>query len=472
MVVEGDIMEYPSRNDFFLIFKPIYSSHGLFLDYLLLSTSKNFYDATNLKVDNMIGERVSKIISEYNILGLKSLYDNMVPNTIRKLEVEIEDLDRKYMVNLLSDERDYLILFYNEINSTNNYKNDVYDNREVSRIYYKDGLTGLYNRAFFNEELFRLNTERQLPLSIIMGDLNGLKLINDAFGHEMGDKALIRVAEVMRKTFRKEDIISRIGGDEFAILLPNTTEEIALEIVERIKDECVKSPLDFLILSISFGVGTKVDKDQDINAVMQKADNRMYYMKIKEGKKARHDLINNLRRRLEETSFETKAHNKRLENLSMLLADNLDLSDKDKEELKLLCEYHDIGKIGIPEHILLKEEPLDKNEWEDLKRHSEIGYHIFKDLKKDMSVNDLILIHHERWDGNGYPGFLKNEEIPLVVRIFSIVDAYEAMVNDRPYKAKISHSEAIKEIMEKAGSQFDPMLAEKFIELMGNNNIN
>ncbi len=334
---------------FFLTFKPIYSSSGLFLDYILISLSKNFYDATNLKFDSMIGERVSKIISENDVLGLKYLYDNMVPNTLRKLEIEVEDLNRWYIVNIFSDERDYLILFYNDttimneyrmdrINYPTNFENSVYQFTEESRIYYKDGLTGLYNRAFFNEELIRLNTERQLPLSIIMGDLNGLKLINDAFGHDMGDRALIRASESMRRVFRKEDIISRIGGDEFAVILPNTKEETALGIVERLKEECARNPLDFLIISISFGVATKISEDEDLNNIIRKADNRMYYMKIKEGKQARRDLIKNLKQRLEETSFETRAHNKRLENLSMLLAENIGLDEKEKEELRLLCE--------------------------------------------------------------------------------------------------------------------------------------
>lgn len=471
-------MEYPSGNDFFLKFKPIFNSQGLFLDYVLIGLSNNFFSATKIKIDRIIGERISSIISEEgDILGLKNLYDFMVPNVRRKLELEIEELNRWYMVNIFSDERDYLLLFFSDITRSKNFelkeikesdriKNNVYDISEMGRIYYKDYLTGLYNRAFFNEELSRLDVKRQLPLTVIMGDVNSLKLINDAFGHEMGDKTLIRVGEIMKKNFREEDIISRIGGDEFAILLPRTTEEVANKIVDRIKMDCAANPLEYLIINISFGVATKVMEDEDISKIIQKADNRMYYMKIKENKEAKLELIKNFKKRLEDISFETSEHYKRLEQLSMMMADKLNLGDRDREELRLLCEFHDIGKVGIPDYILQKEGSLNNDEWEDVKRHSEIGYHLVKGVKNDLAVNDLILIHHERWDGNGYPGFLKNDEIPLVVRIFSIADAYEAMVNDRPYKNRISRDAALKEILDKAGTQFDPNLAEMFVDLM------
>lgn len=470
-------MEYPSSKDFFLKFKAIFNSQGMFLDYILVSVSNNFKNATKINFDRILGEKISKIVTDNeNLLGLGEFYDSLIPNSRRKFEVHLEELNRWYLVNLFSDENDYLLLIYNDIsrmkeqvfnlNLPDIYENNVYDIQERSRMYYKDCLTNLYTRAFFNEELKRLDTKRQLPLSVIVGDVNSLKLVNDAFGHDMGDRVLKRVAEIMKSSFRKEDIISRMGGDEFAILIPKTSESKALEIVKKMKKEYVNNPLDYLIISVSFGVATKVSENEDIKRVMQQADNRMYYSKIKENKEAKQELISHLKIKLEEITFETSAHYKRLENLSLMLAEKLGLSQTDKEELKLLCEFHDIGKIGIPKDILQKEDSLSHDEWANIKRHSEIGYQIFKETKKDLSVNDLILIHHERWDGEGYPGFLKNEEIPLVVRIFSIADAYEAMVNDRPYKKKISKREALLEIRNKSGTQFDPKLASMFIELM------
>ena len=471
-------MEYPSRFDFFIQFKAIFNHQGKFNDYVLVNTSENFRMVAGVKSETLIGEKISKIVVERkDIFGLQDFYYNMIPGTRRKYEKYIEELDRTYIINIFSDDRDYLILFYTDITSlkksTEKQKKDgplsednLYAFEKKSEKYFKDSLTGLYNKAFFEEELLRLDTSRQLPLSVVMGDLNGLKLINDAFGHEMGDKALKKVAEVIKDASRKEDIISRVGGDEFMILLPNTNEETVTKIVDRMKTAFKQNPLDFINISISFGSATKLTGEEDIHKLLKLAENRMYFLKLKEGKEAKLEMINYLKKRLEKITFETKAHYDRLKTIGMQIADKLNLTEIEKEELILLCEFHDIGKIGIPAEILQKTQSLNKEEWEDMKRHSEIGYNIIKESRETIAIDELILLHHENWDGSGYPGLFKSEEIPKVVRIFSIIDAYDAMINDRPYKKKMTTGDALKEIEAKAGSQFDPNIARTFIETM------
>lgn len=487
-IIKGVIMmEYPSKYDFYLSFKPIFNNNGQFIDYLLVDTSSNFQSITGIKCEQVLGKKVSDIALEYenSIFGEKDIYYSMIPGTRRKFENYIQGLDKWYLINVFSDSKDGLILFYNDIsrikkmNSTkkpsiNHVKksNVIYRLKENNGCFgYKDKLTGLYNRDFFEEELTRLDSKRQLPISIIMGDLGGLKLINDAFGHDMGDKALKKIAEIMKKTFRKEDIISRVGGDEFVILLPKTSEETALSIAQRVKDDCAANPVDFIKISISFGTATKTKEEEDIREVYKRAEDRMYFSKLKESKEAKLSIIKYLKDKLEEISYETKAHYERLKNICLMLADKLGLSDIEKEELKLLCEFHDIGKIAIPKKILHKKDTLSSEEWERVKRHSEIGYHIIGSSKETLAIDELILVHHERWDGRGYPGLLKNTDIPLAARIFAIADAYEAMVNGRPYKERISSSEALKEIQNNAGTQFDPYLAMTFVEMMSEENV-
>jgi HD-GYP domain-containing protein (c-di-GMP phosphodiesterase class II) len=224
--------------------------------------------------------------------------------------------------------------------------------------------------------------------------------------------------------------------------------------------------LDFINISISFGSATKLTGEEDIHKLLKLAENRMYFLKLKEGKEAKLEMINYLKKRLEKITFETKAHYDRLKTIGMQIADKLNLTEIEKEELILLCEFHDIGKIGIPAEILQKTQSLNKEEWEDMKRHSEIGYNIIKESRETIAIDELILLHHENWDGSGYPGLFKSEEIPKVVRIFSIIDAYDAMINDRPYKKKMTTGDALKEIEAKAGSQFDPNIARTFIETM------
>jgi HD-GYP domain-containing protein (c-di-GMP phosphodiesterase class II) len=177
-------------------------------------------------------------------------------------------------------------------------------------------------------------------------------------------------------------------------------------------------------------------------------------------------MINYIKDKLEDMKFESKEHVQRLKKLSLMIADKLGLSEIEKEELRLLCEYHDIGEIGIPSRILNKKEPLSKSEWKSLRRHSEIGYYIIGGSRETLAINELILMHHERWDGKGYPGLLKGKEIPIIVRIFTIVDAYEAMTSERPYKSGMKHADALKEIESKAGAQFDPAIAKTFVDLM------
>lgn len=476
-------MEYPSTNDFYLKFEAIYNDNGNFADYILIYIGETFYTATNIVPEKLIGRKISDIVIEDgDKLCLKELYYNIIPKNRGKYEVYIKELERWYLVNIFTDKsqrENVMIMYYSDmtsiINNTecnlsknNNSKNNIYIFKDIERLSCKDKLTGLYNKSFLEEEISRLDTKRQLPISVIMGDINGLKLINDAFGHSMGDNALKKSAKIMLNSFRTEDIISRVGGDEFIAILPKTTEETALTIVDRIKSKCVRNPLDYIEISISFGVATKELESEDISEILKKAEERMYFKKLKESKEAKQSMIKFLKKNLESITFETKAHYERLKELSLMLANELGLPDIEKDKLKLLCEFHDIGKVGISKGILQKVDTLNNEEWENVKRHSEIGYYIAREFKDSLQVDELILVHHERWDGNGYPGFLKNEEIPIVARVFAIADAYEAMVNGRPYKIRMSNQEALKEIIEKSGSQFDPNAAKIFVDLMEN----
>lgn len=468
-------MEYPSKNDFFLRFKTIINEKHEFTDYILVNVSDNFKEATDLKPELLIGRKISEVILENeNILfGIKEFYYHMIPKSRRKFEKYIEELDRWYLVNIFSDASDYLVILYTDITKLkqpvifSGSNIPVYDIRDNLKFHcYRDKLTGLYNKDFFEEELLRLDTKRQLPISIIIGDLNGLKLINDAFGHRMGDNALEKIAEIMKDAFRKEDIISRVGGDEFIVLLPKTTEETALAIVRRMKEDFENNPLDFLKLSMSFGTSTKVTTKENIKDIMRKSEEKMYFNKLTESKEAKINMVKYLKDKLDDITFESKQHLENLTTLSLMMARELDLSDVEQRELKLLCEYHDIGKVGIPVDVLHKKDPLTIEEWNQIKRHSEIGYHIMKSTSNGISIEELILNHHERWDGNGYPGLLKGDKIPITVRIFAIVDAYEAMINYRPYKDKKSNLDALTEIENNAGKQFDPHIAKLFIKLM------
>ena len=334
---------------------------------------------------------------------------------------------------------------------------------QIKYLSFHDKLTGLYNRAYFEEELKRLDTVRQLPLSLVMGDANGLKIFNDVFGHKEGDKLLRSVGEILTSSCRKEDMVARWGGDEFVILLPKTDEKSATYVTQRIRESCATADLNILRPSIALGVATKDQPDQNIQKVLKEAEDRMYRNKLMETTSARSSIILSLQKTLQERSHETEEHAKRLQKGAVGIGRALHLDDAKMDELVLLAALHDIGKIGIPDEILNKPGPLSEKEWAVMQKHCEIGYRIAQATPDLTQIGDAILAHHERWDGRGYPLHLREEEIPLISRILAIVDAVDVMVQGRPYRRGISRQEALAEVERCSGAQFDPALARLFL---------
>ncbi len=340
----------------------------------------------------------------------------------------------------------------------------VFENK-IRYLSFHDKLTGLYNRAFFEAELKRLNKKRQLPLTIVIADIDGLKLINDAFGHESGDKLIKKIAGIFKYCFRSEDIIARYGGDEFAILLPATPMDEVLKIIDRIKIACKKEGNKILPLSISIGVSSKTEISQKINSVIKDADDQMYRNKLMRKQSPQSSLIFSLEKALEERNFETVEHVRRMRDGVMSLGKELLLQDSSINDLRLLSTLHDIGKIGISDNIILKPDKLSHQEWRLIKKHSEIGFRIAKSSNELSTIAKPILHHHEWWNGKGYPARLKGEKIPINSRIVSIVDAYDAMTNNRPYRKAIGRDNAISELEKYSGIQFDPLLIKKFVNI-------
>ena len=293
--------------------------------------------------------------------------------------------------------------------------------QKLKYLSFHDRLTGLYNRPYIEEEIARLDTERQLPISLAIGDINALKLINDAFGYRQGDKLLVRVAKILKKCSRKEDIIAKWGGDEFLILLPKTTEEDAIKLIDRVREACERTTDQKVPISMSIGVSTKTRKAQNIQDIIKEAEDRMYQRKLTESKSIHSSIISSLEATIWERSHETEEHGRRLKELSLKLGRVARLAPNELDELALLSTLHDMGKIGIKDSILTKPEKLTKKEWEIMKRHPEIGYKIAQSSPQLLKIADGILYHHEWWDGTGYPHGLTGENIPIISRILQLL---------------------------------------------------
>lgn len=336
---------------------------------------------------------------------------------------------------------------------------------EIRYLSTHDPLTCLYNRAYFEKQLKALNKLKQLPISVIIGDINGLKMVNDALGHEQGDRLLKAVASIMDQSCRSTDLVARWGGDEFIILLTNCSHEAACRMMEQIKADCHLQHNLPVETSISLGMATMNHESQDIQSIIIEAEDKMFRRKLLENKSARSAFIISLEKTLWTRSHETREHCQRLQDMALAIGRGMHLPNSELDNLKLLASLHDIGKIAVPNNILDKPGKLSQEEWETIRKHPEIGYRIAVSSPEMAPIAEAILHHHERWDGSGYPLGFKGEEIPLLSRIISIADAYDVMVNGRLYQTAIDPQKAWEEIERCAGTQFDPMLVARAIKL-------
>ncbi|MBP7529710.1 MAG: diguanylate cyclase [Syntrophorhabdaceae bacterium] len=331
-----------------------------------------------------------------------------------------------------------------------------------------DPLTNLYNRAYFEEEMHRLDNNRFELVGLIMCDIDGLKLINDTLGHDKGDELLAVASRVIRKSFRESDVVARVGGDEFAILLPNSPKSKVEEICNRIRSSVIdynrENPR--LPLGISTGFAIRTGPGQSMAALYREADNSMYKEKLFGSRHARNVIVRNLLNTIETKGITTRRSVKRLRQLVTILGSAAGLSDKRLKDLTLLAQFHDIGNVSIHDRILLKEGSLNAEELSEMRKHCDIGHRIAQSAANLTHIADYILKHHEWWNGSGYPLGLAGEEIPFESRIMAIADAYESMTGGRPHRKAVSREEALKELRKCAGSQFDPDLVEKFIEIV------
>jgi diguanylate cyclase (GGDEF)-like protein/putative nucleotidyltransferase with HDIG domain len=356
---------------------------------------------------------------------------------------------------------------------------------EASRF---DALTGLLNRRAFEEMLnFELDRSRRTgrPVSLIIGEVDGLGRLNTERGHAAGDTALQQIASDMAKWKRRIDSAGRLGGEKFGVILPETDEDGAFLVAERLRRASRRTfAADALPLTISFGVAAYPDHGGQFGVLMGAAT-RAVHVAAELGRDRSVIYCPDLERMLSQAPDPTKAgprvadliglaeeldvrdtgvtgHSHAVGDYAELMARELGFPTEHVERVRLAGVLHDIGKTGVSDRLMSKRGPLDPDEWRSIRTHPESGARLLAHPEL-ADLRAWVLAHHERPDGNGYPNGLGGDEIPIEARILAIADAYEAMISERPYRSTRADGAAADELRAGAGTQFDTQLVKVFL---------
>jgi len=403
----------------------------------------------NRELIKIFGEYVEKVIEKRELLHYHFTFPTNKKTGYYEARIHISDFDEVLII--IRDITEQVLL-----------------EQQLRDLAEKDALTQAYNRHFFEKNLAVYNKKDFEHISIVIVDIDGLKLINDTLGHIVGDQLIVTAASLVTSVFKSIGLVSRIGGDEFGIFITHhtiETIETALVDLQSLVSDYNQS-LESIKLSLSFGYAYHEVGELSIDWLYQEADNNMYQNKLLKTSSIKNNLVKTLMKTLEAKDYITEGHADRMDILALQIGKYLKLTQTVIDRIQLLTKFHDIGKVGIPDAILKKAGPLTTDEWKVMRTHSQIGERIANESSELKDIAHLILKHHERFDGTGYPLGLTGLDIPIECRILSIVDAYDAMTNDRPYRKAMSTQEAIAEIVLHSGTQFDPKIVHTFTQII------
>lgn len=430
------------------------------------------------------------------ILGFK--LKGIIVNPIEKLEHQINDMKNK---NLLIHTK---VNGPNEITNLSRSFNHMIDNihaqkkenEELKTISNTDSLTSAYNHKYYFEAINNKICEGHKQIAVMFCDIDKFKLTNDTYGHEVGDLLLIETAKTMKNQLKDKGMVFRYGGEEFVIILCDYNSDEALIEAEKIrkaiaKNETLQQYADYFPITISIGISSYPLYGLNAESLIKNADTAMYYSKQNgrnqctiytnklndffndsnqfQKKELLLDSALSLAEAVDAKDYYTGKHSKLVSKYSILIAEKLNLTEEEKNKLRIGALLHDCGKIGIPDNIINKPERLSDEEFSTIKNHTILGTNIIKHITSDEKIINCIRSHHERWDGLGYPDGLSGTSIDLFARIVCIADVYHAMTSDRPYRNGLSQEKVIMEFLKGKHTQFDPELVDIVIDMIKNN---
>jgi diguanylate cyclase (GGDEF)-like protein/putative nucleotidyltransferase with HDIG domain len=429
------------------------------------------------------------------ILGLK--FKNIIVNPIKSLENQIKNMEHENLLMHTSvnanGPNEIINLsesFNHMIDSINQHKKE---NQELKIYANTDYLTSVYNHKYYYESINDKIVEGHKQISIMFCDIDKFKLINDAYGHKIGDFLLREIANIIKDKVKDAGMVFRYGGEEFVIIMCDYASEEALIQAEEIRKSIAKSQklqkyADYFPITISIGIASYPNHALEGEGLIKKSDTAMYYSKQSGrnqcniynnnmdvfskysnkdiNKELLMDSVLALAEAVDAKDEYTGEHSKMVSKYSILLAEKLGFTESEKNKLRIGSLLHDCGKIGIPDNIINKPEKLSDEEFAIIKNHTLLGNNIIKHITNDQEIVNSVRSHHERWDGRGYPDGISGNSIHLFARIVCIADVYHAMTSDRPYREALTKEKAIDEFKRGKGTQFDPMLVDVFVEII------
>lgn len=339
----------------------------------------------------------------------------------------------------------------------------IEQNEIIAEFSLKDFLTGLYNRSYFDRAFNKIQKSSITSYSLIQGDANGLKLTNDAYGHHEGDKLLVSIATLLTVVFEGDQIF-RWGGDEFVVLSKNGDKEEVKKKLKLFQAESIKDMSSKVNISVSFGYAIATI-DEDPYEKLKIAEKMMYERKTLESSSIKRKIIDKILETLYGSYNFEKQHSENVMKNALLVGEKMGLNAVELGKLRLGALMHDIGKIGIPDALISKPGRFTDEEYDEVKKHSEKGFRILSAYPELSEYGYIVLHHHEHFDGSGYPMKLAGEKIPLYSRIITIVDAFDAMIEERVYKQSMTEEDALQELVNCKSTHFDPDIVDIFIEI-------
>ena len=329
------------------------------------------------------------------------------------------------------------------------------EKERLNYLAFHDRITGTYNQAYFYEELERVNIPENYPISLIMGDVNELKLVNDIFGHKAGDLLLSRIGSAIQAACQPDGTVARMGGDEFMVILPRTDVVKCAQVLQAIWESVGEVDVNGVRGSISLGLAVKIAWQDEFDETLKNAEEEMYKNKILTQSNIDAAQLKMIMERLFEKNPNEKIHSIEVSQLSQSLAQALELSPNEIRKAREAGYYHDIGKIALSDDIVQLKATLSLKQLNERKKHSVVGYRILNLFNETLSLAQGVLEHHEHWDGTGYPKGLAGEEISLNSRIIAVAEGYSFLTSSMN-PDRINPIEALAQIRAAGGQKYDP----------------